>query len=147
MSIEIAVSPPASVPAAWDLEWSGPLLEEPDWFFWGGCALQGPDGRFHLFGDRVASSRIAASRDLKPWGGTICWGHYSCAEIAHWVADRPEGPYLFADVALPPGREGDFDQSRIYPTVERDAARSRLWYPVPFIEGDARALYAHTCAR
>ncbi len=140
---------PATIPVAafaYAMEWVGPIHNDARFYTWGSCALQAPDGKFHLFGDRVEASRIAASQGHPCYGGTICWGHVHCAEIAHWVADDPEGPYRFADVALPAGREGDIDQSHIYPTVERDGHRWVMLYRGQETRPDADGNYSNARA-
>ena len=59
-------------------------------FVWCGAPVKGPDGKFHLF-----YSRWPVSVGFAPG-----WAIHS--EIAHAVADKPEGPYAHVNVALPP---------------------------------------------
>ena len=115
----------AKVPCAdfcYQMEWKGYLVNDPDFFTWSHCGLQGPDGTFHLFGERVASETIRKNK------AHIAWGLCQCAEIVHYKADHPEGPYRFVDVPLPRGAAGDFDSSLIYPTVHRDGNRWVMMY-------------------
>ncbi|MEO0055605.1 MAG: hypothetical protein RLZZ50_1552 [Verrucomicrobiota bacterium] len=61
----------------------------PGYHVWCGAPVAGPDGRYHLF-----YSRWPASKSFAPG-----WAIHS--EIAYAVADRPEGPYVPVNVALP----------------------------------------------
>ncbi len=115
----------AKVPAAdfcYQMEWKGYLVNDPDYFYWSHFGLQGPDGKFHLFGERVASETIKKNK------AHIAWGLCKCAELAHYTADHPEGPYRFVDVPLQRGIEGEFDVSMIYPTVHQDGKRWVMMY-------------------
>ena len=104
------------------MEWKGCVVNDPDYFTWSHFGLQGPDGKFHLFGERVATETIRKNN------AHIAWGLCQCAEIAHYKADYPEGPYRFVDVPLPRGAAGEFDSSMIYPTVHRDGNRWVMMY-------------------
>jgi hypothetical protein len=104
------------------MEWKGYLVNDPDYFTWSHFGLQGPDGRFHLFGERVPSETIRKNN------AHIAWGHCTCAEIAHYKADHPEGPYRLVDVPLERGKAGEFDPSMIYPTVHQDGSRWVMMY-------------------
>lgn len=59
-----------------------------DYWIWGSSVIKGPDGKYHMFADRWA-------KDL----GFHCW--VSNSQVVHAVSDTPEGPYTFADIALP----------------------------------------------
>lgn len=114
-----------TAPAAdfcYQMEWKGYLVNDPKYFTWSHFGLQGPDGKFHLFGERVESETIRKNN------AHIAWALVTCAEIAHYKADRPEGPYRFVDVPLKRGEPGQFDPSMIYPTVQRDGNRWVMMY-------------------
>ena len=99
----------AMVPAAgfcYQMEWKGYLVNDPDFFTWSHFGLPGPDGKFHLFGERIASETI------KKYKAHIAWGHLNCGEIAHYKADQPEGPYRFVDVSLKRGEVGNSTNRR-----------------------------------
>jgi hypothetical protein len=70
------------------------IFGDPDWYTWCGSPTMTADGRCHLFYSRWPRR-----------AGHNAWVVKS--EIAHAIADRPEGPYRFADVALP-SRGGDW---------------------------------------
>ncbi|GAA1717792.1 hypothetical protein GCM10009809_12150 [Isoptericola hypogeus] len=80
------------------LEWVGPVVYDPGYTLWGASPVIDDEGRVHLFVARWPE------RNVDP-----AWRQSS--EIAHYVADSPEGPFTFSDVALQgTGREGDWDR-------------------------------------
>ncbi len=72
------------------------ILELQDWYVWGTSAIEGPDGRVHVF-----FSRWPARRRMGGW--------INSSEIAHAVADRPEGPYEDIETIIAPRGEGFWD--------------------------------------
>ncbi|MBS1794420.1 MAG: hypothetical protein JSS81_11230 [Acidobacteria bacterium] len=60
------------------------------YWVWCGSSIKGDDGKYHLY-----ASRWPNSTPFSPYWLTN-------SEIVHAVADTPEGPYKFADVALAP---------------------------------------------
>lgn len=73
----------------------GRILDSPDYYVWCCAPVYGKDGRVHVF----------YSRWLKKYG---MGGWLSKSEIAHAVADQPEGPYRVVGTILKP-RAGSFD--------------------------------------
>jgi hypothetical protein len=73
----------------------GRILETKGWYVWCNTPVYDQAGRVHLFYSRWL--------DKYGMGGWI----HKC-EIAHAVADRPEGPYEFVETVLAP-RTGYFD--------------------------------------
>jgi glycerophosphoryl diester phosphodiesterase len=69
------------------LEWAGVAVQEKHYTIWGAAPIIGDDGKVHLFVARWPE------RNVDP-----AWRKSS--EIAHYVADKPEGPFEFKDVAL-----------------------------------------------
>ena len=63
---------------------------ENGWFVWGGAAVLGGDGKYHLL-----YSRWPVDAGFAPG-----WAIHS--QIAYAVADHPAGPYRHVNVALPP---------------------------------------------
>jgi hypothetical protein len=59
------------------------------YWVWCGSVIKGDDGRYHMFASRVP-------KDI-----TFHPGWMTNSEIVHAVADKPEGPYAFQQVALP----------------------------------------------
>src|SRR5690606_36315739 len=74
-------SRPESLADQWELV--GEAINEPGWDVWGSSPIRDEKGRVHLFCAR--------------WPGEIpfdrAWRTNS--EIAHYVADRPEGPFRY----------------------------------------------------
>ena len=98
------------------LEPVGRILEEPDHNVWGCSPIYGPDGRVHVFYSRWKN-------EAKHQG----W--ITCCEITHAVADSPEGPYEFSDVAIK-GRGGDWwDAMTCHnPTIHKVGDKYVLFY-------------------
>lgn len=67
-----------------------------DYWIWGSSVIKGEDGKYHMFADRW-------HKDL----GFESWVTHS--QVVHAVADKPEGPYTFSDVTLPPRGKEYFD--------------------------------------
>ncbi len=59
----------------------GRILELEGYFVWGTSPIVAPDGKIHLF-----FSRWDAKKGMGGW--------INGSEIAHAIADRPEGPYV-----------------------------------------------------
>jgi hypothetical protein len=68
-----------------------------NYWVWDGSTIRGEDGKYHLF----------ASRWPKKY--PFFRGYLIHSEVVRAVADRPEGPYTFAQVVLPPRGEQYWD--------------------------------------
>ena len=79
------------------LEWIGVAVSEPDRSVWCCCPIEGPDGKIHMF---------AARGDP---GATVeaTWGRSNT--IAHYVADKPEGPFRYVATVLEGTKDGSWD--------------------------------------
>jgi hypothetical protein len=64
-------------------------MEDPDWSYWGGRPVLGPDDQYHLF---VARWREDNPRGHAGWPGS---------EIVRAVCDRPTGPFVVEQVIGP----------------------------------------------
>jgi len=73
------------------LRYKGVVISDPDYHIWGSSPIWGNDGKVHVF-----SSRIPRSTGFEFWWAT--------SQIAHYVADQPEGPFEFVEVLLQPGQ-------------------------------------------
>lgn len=95
---------------------AGAVFENPDWCIWCGSAVQGDDGKYHLFYSR--------------WPSRL--GHYAWvthSEVAHAVADSPNGPYRHVDVVLPARGQKFWDGSCTHnPTILRVGKKFCLYY-------------------
>lgn len=72
-------------------------LEDDEWSYWGGNALLGKDGKYHLY---VCRWREDSERGHMEWPRS---------HVAHAVADRPTGPYRVKDT-LGPGHNPEVFQ-------------------------------------
>lgn len=90
------------------------ILEEKNWNVWGASPIVGEDGKIHVFFSR--------------WRGTH-GGWLKHSEIAHAVADHPEGPYTVLGTVLR-GRGGDhWDADTIHnPTIQKVGDQYVLFY-------------------
>jgi hypothetical protein len=78
------------------LVWQGVAIEETNYTIWGASPIYA-EGKFHLFAARWPEANVDPA-----------WRKSS--EIAHYVADKPEGPFRFKEVVLRgTGRTGDWD--------------------------------------
>lgn len=84
-------------PNGFKFEYIGPAVQTEGMHVWGSSPVVGPDGKVHLY---VAQWPIATQKDFSGW--------YKDCEIAHYVGDRPEGPFKFVRVAVP-DRDGTFN--------------------------------------
>ena len=74
----------------------GRALEVEGYYVWCNSPIEGPDGKIHVFYSRWPKEN-----------GMSGWIHNS--EIAHAVAEVPEGPYQTIDVVLAPRGKGFWD--------------------------------------
>lgn len=73
-----------------DYEYVGPAVQTKGMHVWGSSPVMGPDGKMHLY---VARWSMATQKNFNGW--------YKDCEIAHYVGDKPEGPFEFVRVAVP----------------------------------------------
>ncbi|MHC4125298.1 MAG: glycoside hydrolase family protein [Planctomycetota bacterium] len=92
------------------------ILELEGYNVWGCSAIDGPDGKVHLFFSR--------------WPVESTWqGWLSHSEIAHAVADKPQGPYQVVDVALKGTGRNHWDSFTNHnPTIHKIADKYALLY-------------------
>ena len=64
-------------------------IEDPNWSYWGGRSILGPDGKYHLF--------VARWREDNPRGHA----GWPDSEIVQAVSDRPTGPFAVTQVLGP----------------------------------------------
>lgn len=77
-----------AIPTAMSDHWEfiGEAINEPGYDVWGGSPIRDKQGRIHLF-----AARWPSGTPFK-----IAWRYNS--EIAHYVSDKPEGPFQFVDL-------------------------------------------------
>ncbi len=98
------------------LEPVGRILELKDWRVWGCSPIDGSDGKVHVF-----FSRWPVETGHEGW--------VTHSEVAHAVADRPEGPYRVIGTALKGRGRDAWDADMIHnPTVHKVGSRYALFY-------------------
>lgn len=81
-----------------NLKYIGPSIREKDYTIWGASPVMDDAGKVHLFAARWPEKNVDPA-----------WRQSS--EIAHYVADRPEGPFRFVSVVVKgSGVEGTWDR-------------------------------------
>ncbi|MGJ8691299.1 MAG: glycoside hydrolase family protein [Thalassotalea sp.] len=90
------------------------ILAQENWNVWGTSPIIGDDGKIHVFYSR--------------WRGTH--GRWlSHSEIAHAVADKPEGPYTVLGTVLSGRGEGHWDADTIHnPTIQKVGDKYALFF-------------------
>jgi len=79
------------------LEWKGVAVSEPDRSVFCCCPVEGPRGKIHMF----AARGKPGANVWKTWGRS--------SAIAHYVADKPEGPFRYVATVLEGTRDGSWD--------------------------------------
>jgi hypothetical protein len=93
------------------------IFSQPGWNVWCGAPIRTADGKCHLY-----YSRWPAEKGFAP-----AWAIYS--EIAYAVADKPEGPYRFVNVALPARGKQYWDGTTTHnPNVLQKDGKFYLYY-------------------
>ena len=89
-----------------ELECLGIAVKHENTHVWGSSPVIGPDGRIHIYAaqwERPEENGFGGkTHDGKNTGWTVS------SEIAHYVADNPEGPFEFIRIAVP-DRDGKFN--------------------------------------
>jgi hypothetical protein len=88
-------------------EYIGSAVSEPGQVVWGTSPVIGEDGKTHLYAARWPGSRVEP-------------GLRSHSEIAHYVGNGPEGPFVFSDIALKGSGKDTWDRYGMHnPTIHR----------------------------
>lgn len=100
-------------------------FHQSDYWTWCGSVIKGDDGKYHMF----------ASRWSKKLSFEIYW--LTNSEIVHAVSDKPEGPYTFSDVVLPPRGEEYWDGKMTHnPAIRKHGDTYLLYYTGTTYKGD-----------
>ena len=98
-------------------EYVGVAVEEPGYTIWGSSPTIDETGKVHLF-----VARWPARLKVDP-------GWRSHSEIAHYVADKPEGPFVFSDVALTGTGKNTWDKFGAHnPAIHKIGDKYYLFY-------------------
>ena len=111
-------TPKSSQPVLADQwEFKGIAIDEPGYHVWGSSPIKGEDGKVHLF-----AARWKTAHKFDP-------GWRSHSEIAHYVADKPEGPFCFSDVVLTGTGKDTWDKCGIHnPAIHKVGDKYALLY-------------------
>lgn len=93
-------------PCDFDFEYIGPAVQTEGTHVWGSSPVIGPDGKVHLY---VAQWPTDTQPNFNGW--------YKDCEIAHYVGDKPEGPFEFVRIAVP-DQDGSFNSPH-NPTIKK----------------------------
>ncbi len=100
-------------------------FNQKDYWTWCGSVIKGEDGKYHLF----------ASRWPKKLSFELYW--LTNSEIVHAISDKPEGPYAFSDIALPPRGEQFWDGKMTHnPAIRKHGDTYLLYYTGTTYQGD-----------
>ncbi|MCL3779028.1 hypothetical protein EMN47_01375 [Prolixibacteraceae bacterium JC049] len=106
---------------ALNFEWTGATISDENYTIWGSSPIMGDDGKVHVFCARWPEFNVDPG-----------WRR-SC-EVAHYVAERPEGPYTFVDVAVRgTGKDGDWDK---FAPHNPEIKKIGDYYAIVFIAND-----------
>ncbi|WP_222846211.1 glycoside hydrolase family protein [Pontiella sulfatireligans] len=92
-------------PAGFDFEYVGPAVQTEGMHVWGSSPVIGPDGKVHVY---VARWPFDSQPNFNGW--------YKDCGIAHYVGDKPEGPFEFVRVAVA-DQDGTFNAPH-NPTIQ-----------------------------
>jgi hypothetical protein len=96
-----------------------------DYWVWCGSSIKGNDGKYHLF----------ASRWPKKY--PFMEGYVFYSEVVHALSDKPEGPYVFHDVALSQRGEEYWDGRMTHnPSIIKYKDTYYLYYIGSTFEGE-----------
>ena len=98
-----------------NMSWIGTAVDDPDYYVWCVSPILGPEGKVHLF-----CSRWPKRLKFNGWSKEC--------EIAHYVGDRPEGPFKFADVAIAANPKAEFNNAIHNPAIARAGDKYVLLY-------------------
>jgi len=98
------------------LQYKGIVVQDDDWNIWGCSPIQDEAGKIHLFVARWPRQT-----------GHEGWRTHS--QVAHYVADNPEGPFVFSDIVLEGTHKNTWDEFAPHnPTIHKVGNRYALFY-------------------
>lgn len=117
-------------PMATSMSWIGKAVDDPDYYIWCTSPIMESDGKVHLF----------VSRWPKKYGMN---GWTTHSEIVHYIGDKPEGPFVFSDIAIPANPEAKWNNSIHNPAIFKVGDTYALLYITfdrrsnsPYLAGD-----------
>lgn len=126
--IVFSIPDPNSIPSFQDRLLPAPLdggFKMDDYWIWCGSVIKGEDGKYHMF-----ASRWPKSLSFSPHWLTN-------SEVVRAVSDKPQGPYKFQEVVLPPRGENFWDGKMTHnPVICKSGDTYLLYYTGTTYRGD-----------
>jgi len=97
------------------MKFIGKAVEDPEYYIWCTSPIMGRDGKVHLF-----CSRWPKALKMQAWT--------THSEIAHYVGDKPEGPFKFVDVAIASNPDAEWNNSIHNPAIAQVGNKYVLLY-------------------
>jgi hypothetical protein len=97
------------------MQWIGKAVDDPEYYVWCTSPILGDDGKTHLF-----CSRWPKKYNMGGW--------MSHSEVAHYVGDKPEGPFRFVNVALKGDPKATWNNSIHNPAIFKMGKKFVLLY-------------------
>ena len=97
LRLEAGVIPAASRETLKDHKPRAHILSDSEWFTWGCSVIRDEDNKYHMF-----YARWPRAYSFTSW--------LTHSEVAHAVAERPEGPYRFVETAVRARGKDHWDQ-------------------------------------
>ena len=112
------------------MKWIGKAVDDPEYYVWCTSPIEGTDKKIHLF-----CSRWPKKHGMNGWT--------THSEIVHYIGDTPEGPFTFADLAIPANPGAPWNNSIHNPAIFKFGSKYALLYITfdhrkdsPFLQGE-----------
>lgn len=112
------------------MQWIGKAVDEPDYYIWCTSPIMGDDKKIHLF-----CSRWPKKYKMDGWT--------THSEIAHYIGEKPEGPFRFVDIAIAATPGAEWNNSIHNPAISKVGDTYVLLYITfdhrknsPYLEGE-----------
>lgn len=109
------------------LKWTGGTVSDPNYSIWGCSPIMGEDGKIHVFAARWPQKNVDP-------------GWRISSEVAHYVADKPEGPYRFVEVVVKGTNTDTWDK---YGAHNPEIKKIGDYYVIVYIANDNYELPYH----
>jgi len=112
-----APQPVNMIAASFGKAFTNPSYEEDGYWAWCGSVVKGDDNLYHIY-----VSRFPKTLPFHP-------GWMVASEVIHAVSEKPQGPYKFSDISLPPRGAQYWDgRSTHNPSVHRYKGKYYMFY-------------------
>jgi hypothetical protein len=97
------------------MTWVGKAVDDPDFYVWCTSPIMGEDDKVHLFCSR--------------WPKGLGMGGWEAhSQVAHYIGDKPQGPFKFADLALKGNPGASWNNTIHNPAIARAGNKYVLLY-------------------